>query len=87
MTALVLATCGYYVADLLRGGYRGIAQSDPTGTDWGAFVNNVLFWSIVSCIVGPLLGLIGAGSRRGDACGLACKLVLPAVAAVRRQSF
>jgi len=81
LTALVLATCGYYVADLLRGGYRGIAQSDPTGTDWGAFVNNVLFWSIVSCIVGPLLGLIGAASRRGDACGLACKLVLPAVAA------
>jgi len=50
-------------------------------TDWGTFVNNVLFWSIVSCIVGPLLGLIGAGSRRGDALGLVCKLVLPAVAA------
>jgi len=81
MTVLVLATCGYYVADLLRGGYRGIDQSDPTGTNWGTFVNNVLFWSIVSCIVGPLLGLIGAGSRRGDALGLVCKLVLPAVAA------
>ncbi len=50
-------------------------------TDWGTFVNNVLFWSIVSCIVGPLLGLIGAGSRRGDALGLVCKLVLPTVAA------
>lgn len=81
MTVLVLATCGYYVADMLRGAYRGIDQSNPTGMDWGAFVNNVLFWSIVSCIVGPLLGLIGAGSRRGDARGLACKLVLPAVAA------
>ena len=85
MTVLVLAVCGYYVADLLRGVYRGIAQADPTGamsfTDWGTFVNNVLFWSLVSCIVGPLLGLIGAGSRRGDALGLVCKLVLPAVAA------
>ncbi|MDQ2830894.1 MAG: hypothetical protein M3Y74_17845, partial [Chloroflexota bacterium] len=47
----------------------------------GAFVNNALFWAIVSCIVGPLLGLIGAGSRRGDALGLVCELVLPAVAA------
>ncbi len=81
LTVLVLATCGYYGADLLRGAYHGIDQSNPTGTNWGAFVSNVLFWSIVSCVVGPLLGLIGAGSRRGDARGLACKLVLPAVAA------
>jgi len=81
LTVLVLATCGYYGADLLRGAYHGIDQSDPTGIDWGGFVNNVLFWSIVSCIVGPLLGLIGAGSRRGDARGLVFKLVLPAVAA------
>lgn len=85
MAVLVLASCGFYVAEMLRGAYRGIDQSDPTGatsfTDWGTFVNNVLFWSIVSCIVGPLLGLIGAGSRRGDAIGLVFKLVLPAVAA------
>ncbi len=85
LTVLVLAVCGYYVTDLLRGAYRSINQSNPTGatsfTDWGTFANNVLFWSIISCIVGPLLGLIGMGSRRGDARGLVCKLVLPAVAA------
>ncbi len=81
LTVLVLATCGYYGADMLRGAYHVVDQSNLTGMDWGAFVNNVLFWSIVSCIVGPLLGLIGAGSRRGDARGLVCKLVLPAVAA------
>lgn len=85
MTVLVLAVCGYYVADMLRGVYRSIDLSDPTGatffTDWGAFANHVLFWSIASCIVGPLFGLIGSGSRRGDALGLVFKLVLPAVAA------
>ncbi|CCF84834.1 hypothetical protein [Nitrolancea hollandica] len=85
MTGLLLAVCGYYLGDMLRGVYRGIDASDPTGatffTDWGAFVNHVLFWSIVSIIVGPLFGLIGSGSRRSDALGLVCKLVLPAVAA------
>jgi len=81
LTVLVLATCGYYGADMLRSAYHVIDQSNLTGMGWGAFVNDVLFWSVVSCIVGPLLGLIGAGSRRGDARGLVCKLVLPAVAA------
>ncbi len=84
VTVLVLAVCGYYIGDMLRGGYRVIDPSDPTGAmflDWGNFANHVLFWSIVSLIVGPLLGLIGSGSRRGDALGLVCKLILPAVAA------
>ena len=40
-----------------------------------------VLWSIVSFIVGPLFGLIGSGSRRSDALGLAFKLVLPSVAA------
>ncbi|HWO65537.1 MAG TPA: hypothetical protein VNO31_36440 [Umezawaea sp.] len=83
---LVFAVCAYYVTDVFEGVYEVVDYSDPTGaatsTDWSAFGNNALFWSVISLFVGPFFGVMGMGSRRGDVIGLMFKLALPAIAAV-----
>ncbi|MFN8080536.1 MAG: hypothetical protein U0Q19_13340 [Kineosporiaceae bacterium] len=81
---LLAAVGSYYLTDLSRGVYRSLDPADPTRTftNWGGAVRDWLVWSVISLIVGPVFGALGARARRGDLFGLACRLVVPLIAVV-----
>lgn len=84
---LVMAVGTYYVADLAGGVYQTLDTTDPMYvtdpthariiTDWSGLFFDLFFWSLSAVLLGPLLGLIGWGSRRRDLAGLLCRLVVP----------
>jgi hypothetical protein len=84
---LVMAVGAYYVADLANGVYQTFDRTDPMYmtdptheriiTDWSGLFSDLVFWSLSAVLLGPLLGLIGWGSRRRDLAGLLYRLVVP----------
>jgi hypothetical protein len=84
---LVMAVGAYYVADLANGVYQTLDRTDPMYmtdpthariiTDWSGLFSDLVFWSLSAVLMGPLLGLIGWGSRRRDLAGLLYRLVVP----------
>jgi hypothetical protein len=83
--SLVMAVVGYYATDLMRGVYRSVDQVGPhmnTFTDWHGALTDLTYWSAIAVVLGPLLGLVGWGTRRRGPAGLICRLVVPAAAAM-----
>jgi hypothetical protein len=53
-----------------------------TITEWAALGGDLTHWGVAAVLLGPVLGLVGAGTHRSDALGLACRLAVPTGAAV-----
>jgi hypothetical protein len=86
------AVLGYYLVDLCRGVYLALDPRDPlyivdpahasTITEWAALGGDLTRWGVTALLLGPVLGLVGAGTHRSDAVGVACRLAVPTGATV-----
>ncbi|POX49840.1 hypothetical protein C3488_16305 [Streptomyces sp. Ru72] len=84
--ALVAAVIAYYATKLRQGQFLAADLNDPTGrttqVDWSGFLSKTVFWCIVACALGALLGLAGNLARRHGLRGLPFRLLIPLVAVV-----
>ncbi|MFE7767820.1 DUF6518 family protein [Streptomyces sp. NPDC057438] len=68
-SALLIAVLAYYAVKAGQGDYESADLSDPTGQTtsfaFGEFLSMAVLWCVVSCILGPILGVSGHMARRG----------------------
>lgn len=74
LVALLVAVLGYYAFGAVAGDRQEVALTALSGA--------VRLWALASVVLGPVLGAVGAATRRAGALGVVARLVVPVGAAV-----
>ncbi|WP_364704724.1 DUF6518 family protein [Streptomyces ossamyceticus] len=84
--ALVVAVIAYYATKVGRGEFTTLDLNSPSAAtpyvSWGDFLGKTIFWCVVACILGPIIGLAGHLAKDRRLRSLPFRLLVPLITIV-----